>query len=247
MSWERLPPELIEGIFDYLQQDKRVLKACSLVCKAWLYPAYRRLFYDTRLSWDRLRIAFDPRSKSTAAPFIRRLHLWYDSIRAWNEISPSLDGFHSVTSLSIAQLRWDDSEVRLAISNRFIAIVRLELQIVLTTTFSELAQMICTFRCLEKLIIGITACIVLDKASPLLCLPQHLHALELDGPNSTEIVEWLSSFGQDLTLRNVCFWNFHHHHYQVINTLLRVLGPSLESFRMCLGGALLHLLFSIVV
>ena len=217
-----------------------MLKACSLVCKAWLYPAYRRLFYDTRLSWDQLRIAFDPRSGSNAAPFIRRLHLRYDLKCGWNQIFPFLDGFHYVTSLSIAHLGWDGilPATRLTISNRFIAIVRLELQVVTTTTFSELAQIICTFRCLEKLILGFISCNISDKASPLLCLPPHLHALELDGPNLIDILEWLSSFGQDLTLRNVCFLEFNGYHYQVINKFLRVLGPSLESFRMRLVGAL---------
>jgi hypothetical protein len=165
------------------------------------------------------------------------------STREWNEIFPSLDGFHSVTSLSLATLPWDVilPDIRLTISNRFIAIVRLELQEVVTTAFSEFAQIICTFRCLEKLILSSTVWHTSNKASSLLRLPQHLHALELDGADFTEILEWLCSFGQDLTLRKVCLWNPEGRHCHLINTFLRVLGPSLESFRIRLSGALLRL------
>jgi hypothetical protein len=246
MSCERLPQELIDGIFHYLGEDKQALKVSSLVCKAWLYPAYRQLFYYTRLSWYRLAIAYDPRTKSTAAPFIRRLRIRSDSRPEWNETFPSLDGFHSVTSLSLENLPWDEifPEIRLTISNRFITIVRLELQEVVTTAFSELAQIICTFRSLESLILGSTVWNTSNEASSLLRLPPHLHALELDGAGFTEILEWLCSFGPDLTLRSVCFWNPLERHYHVINKFLRDLGPSLESFRIRLElvGALLPVL-----
>jgi hypothetical protein len=188
---------------------------------------------------------YDPRWKSTAAPFIRRLRVGDSlSLHDWNETFPSLNGFRSVTSLSLACLPWDQilPDIRLTICNRFIAIFRLELQNVFTTAFSELAQIICAFRCLESLILGQTVWHTLDKASSLLRLPQHLHAMELDGTGFTEILEWLCSFEQDLTLRNVYFWNPQERHYHVINKFLRDLGPSLESFRIRLVGALLPVL-----
>jgi hypothetical protein len=243
MRWERLPPELIDEFLGYLRHEKRALKVCSLVCKAWLYPAYRRLFYDTHLYSTTLAAAYGPRSESIAAPFIRRLHILHCLPSFWNRTFLSLDDFHSVTSLSLAVLPWDaiQPEIRSTFTNRFIAIVRLELQNVVTTTFSEFAQIICTFRCLEKLILCSTVWYTSNKASSLLRLPQHLHALELDGSDFTEMLEWLCSFGQDLTLRNVCFWNPEGRHCHLINTFLRVLGPSLESFRIRLLGALLRL------
>jgi hypothetical protein len=250
MGFERLPPEIIEEVFDFLRKNKRLLKVCSLICKAWLHPAYRRLFYDTRLFSSGLAAACDPRSESTAAPFIRCLHITYSSPREWNEIFPSLDGFHSVTSLSIPRLPWDEilPEIRLTISNRFFAIVRLELGLVITTSFSELAQIICMFHCLEKLILGRTVWYTSDKPSSLLRLPQHLRALELRGSDSTNILEWLSSSEEDLTLRDVCILSYWGHRHHVINTFLRDLGPSLESFRIRLKGALLSFVsLSIVI
>jgi hypothetical protein len=188
-----------------------------------------------------LAIAFDPRLESTTATFIRRLRIGRCSAHEWNETFPSLDGFHSITSLSLGSLPWQEilPEIRLTISNRFTTIVRLELKKVVTSAFSELAQIICTFRCLESLILGRTVWRTSNKASPLLCLPQHLHALELDNSDLTEILEWLRSFGQDLTLRNVCFSDPQEHHYHIIDAFLRDLGPSLESFRMCLKGSLI--------
>jgi hypothetical protein len=241
MSCERLPQELIDEIFHYLGEDKRALKVCSLVCKAWFYPAHRQLFYDTDLTWHRLAIAYHPRTKSIVTPFIRCLHITHIIPRDWNETFQSLDGFHSVTSLSISSLPWDQilPNIRLTISNRFFAIARLELVRVVTTTFSEFTQIICTFRYLENLILGLTVWHISNKASPLLRLPQRLRALELYCLDGTEILEWLCSFGQDLTLRRVCFWDPQERHDQVINTFLRVLGPSLESFRIRLRSAFL--------
>jgi len=236
MSWERLPLELVEGIFDHLQQDRQVLKICSLVCKSWLYPAYRRLFYDTRLSWDQLRVVFDSRSESTAAPFIRCLRIAHDSSHQWNGTFRSLDGFHSVTSLCLESLFWYQilPDMRMTIFNRFNAVTRLELRIVVTTSFSEFAQMICSFRSLESLILGPTDWDIRDN-TPSTKLPQNFHGLEFDG-NEFKIFEWLMSFGHDLNLRNVCFLNPRNR--QVIDTFLRVLGPSLESFRIFLKGVL---------
>jgi hypothetical protein len=194
-----------------------------------------------------LAAAYDLRSRSIAAPFIRRLHILHyrDLSSFWNGTFSSLDGFDAVTSLSLQCLPWDEilPEIKLTISNRFFAIVRLELEKVVTTSFFEFAQTICTFRCLESLILGSTIWHTSNKASPLLRLPQRLHALELDGSDFSEILEWLCSFGRDLTLRNVCLLNPCDRHEQVFNTFLGVLGPSLESFRLRLGGALLLSLF----
>jgi len=231
---KELPIELVEAILDYLHDDKRALKMCSLVCKAWLHPTYRLLFYDTRLSWYRFTTAFDRQSKSTAVPFIRRLHIGYGPPHLWNEILPFLSGFHLITSLTLDTLYWDKifPRVQSIISNRFTTITRLELQSLFTATFSELAQMICTFRCLENLILGSIYWCRTDTASSVLRLPHRLHALELDGDDLTEILEWFCSFGQDLTLRNLCLLNPWQHDEQVINALLQVLGPSLDSFRI---------------
>jgi hypothetical protein len=188
-----------------------------------------------------LATGFDPRSKSIATPFIRRLRIARWSAREWNEAFPSLDGFHSITSLSFIYLPWKKvlPDIRLAISNRFITIVRLERKSVVTSAFSELAQIICTFRSLESLIIGITDYDIPDKASSLLRLPQHLHALELGDSDLTEILEWLCSFGQDLTLRNVCFRDPLEDNHHLMDAFLRHLGPSLQSFRIHFEGPLL--------
>jgi len=244
VGFERLPLELIEAIFDSLQQDKRALMVCSLVCKAWLHPSYRRLFNDARLNWDQLRSAFgnyllDPRPVSIAAPFIRRLHIRCDSTDQWNFDFLLYGGFHSITSLSLNTFRLDKiyPAMQRTIVDRFKTITRLHLQKVVTSSFSKLARLICAFRCLENLILGKTVWYKSNKPSRSLRLPPRLHALEFDGDKFTGILEWLGSFGQALTLRNVSFLKPCEDHYQVINTFLRVLGPSLESFRIRLEGA----------
>jgi len=242
MSCERLPPELVEQIFDFLQQDKRALKACSLVCRAWLSPAYRRLFYETRLYSPRLTAAYGSPSKSTAAPFIRRLQIADYKEFFWNKTFPSLEGFDAVTSLYLeTELPWAHiiPEIRSKIFDRFSTVTRLQIQKVVVTEFSELAELICSFRCLETLLLGATEWTTSNNASPSLRLPQNLRALELDRSDLTEILEWFCSFGQDLTLSEVCLLGPWERHCQLINTFLRVLGPCLESFRIRLQGVFL--------
>ncbi|OCH84583.1 hypothetical protein OBBRIDRAFT_764080 [Obba rivulosa] len=41
-----LPPELIDYTIDVLHSDYQVLKACALVCRAWLPSAQLHLFYE---------------------------------------------------------------------------------------------------------------------------------------------------------------------------------------------------------
>jgi hypothetical protein len=144
---------------------------------------------------------------SVAAPLVRNLFIRCSSTHEWNETFPSLDGFHSVTLLSLDTLPWDEilPEIRSTISNRFVTITCIELHKVVTTAFSDLAEIICTFRCLESLLLGSTVWRTSNKASSSLRLPQCLHALELDDSKFTQILKWLRSFGRDLTLRNVSF------------------------------------------
>ena len=41
---QELPAEVWDHVLDYLREDKRTLKRCSLVCKSWVYSSHRHLF-----------------------------------------------------------------------------------------------------------------------------------------------------------------------------------------------------------
>ena len=51
-----LPPELIDEILTYLQDDKRTLRNCSLIAKSWEYPSRKLLFTNAHLTPETYRI-----------------------------------------------------------------------------------------------------------------------------------------------------------------------------------------------
>jgi hypothetical protein len=233
-----VPQELLDNIFDYLQQDKRSLKKCSLVCRAWLYPARRQLFPDATFNSRQIAISFHRKSRSAIARFIRRLTIVNCPTEFWNDTFPSLDGFQDVTSISLTHLPWREMlpRVQLTFLNQFAAINRLHLQRVDTVAFSHLAEIICSMRCLETLVLGFLVWRKSDVAPVDLFLPQRFRALELQSSEIVEVLQWLSSFDERLTLRAVCLQDVNWDHCQTINTFLRVLGSSLETFRFHLSG-----------
>ncbi|CCA77818.1 hypothetical protein PIIN_09843 [Serendipita indica DSM 11827] len=66
----RLPPELDELIFDHLSHEKGTLKACSLVCRAWLFLARKHLFEAVRFEYPGWEIT-PPQPKPSAWKKIR--------------------------------------------------------------------------------------------------------------------------------------------------------------------------------
>ena len=238
MSCARLPQELIDDIFDYVYPDQWTLQRCSLVCKAWLCPARRQLFSNAILSSHRVANLFGPESCSVVTPFVRRLHITSCPTNFWNETFPSLVGLQAITSLSLAYLPWQEMlpRVQSMFLDRFVAINRLHLQRVDTIAFSHLAQLICGFPCLETLILDYGVWRKSEIVSSALSLPRRFRALELVSSGIIELLEWLCSFGQRLALHTVCLHDARSEHCSTINTLLRLLGPSLESFRFHLAG-----------
>ncbi|OCH85145.1 hypothetical protein OBBRIDRAFT_334360 [Obba rivulosa] len=47
-----LPPELIDYTINFLHNDSKALKACALVCRAWLPSAQLHLFYEMCLEFE---------------------------------------------------------------------------------------------------------------------------------------------------------------------------------------------------
>jgi hypothetical protein len=126
MSCSHVPQEVLDDIFDYLHQDKRELKRCSLVCKAWLYPARRQLFSDATFNSRQIAISFHRNSTSIIARFIRRLTIANCPTEFWIDTFSSLGGVQDVTSVSCTHLPWREMlpQVRLTFLNHFAAINR---------------------------------------------------------------------------------------------------------------------------
>jgi hypothetical protein len=230
----QLPLELIAEIFDHLYGNKKALAVCSLVCRSWTRLARYRLFEDVTIHfrWGRKVLV-----ESATMPFIRRLSL-SPSLRSsaavfYNEVIVQLGGLENIRSLSLANVTWHilKSEVKLAFFAHFSTIVRLELIVTLTFTFSELETIICGLPRLETLVFCAGQPVTLLHADPLssaLCFPRNLRELELWSTDTNTFLKWLLSFPTTPTLRTVYL---HGTLPAETNSFLQALGPSLKVFR----------------
>jgi hypothetical protein len=91
-------------------------------------------------------------------------------------------------------------------------------------------------RCLETLVLGFLVWRKSDVPPSDFFLPPRFRALELQSSEVVEVLQWLTSFDDRLVLRTVCLQSVDWDHCKTINTFLRVLGSSLETFRFHLAG-----------
>ncbi|KAI0924174.1 hypothetical protein AcW2_005127 [Taiwanofungus camphoratus] len=73
-SLPNLPPEICDYILDYLWDDPRTLRACSLTCRAWLPTTRLHLFHSMHLSEpeQRRRVETLLKGRSNTGEYIRR-------------------------------------------------------------------------------------------------------------------------------------------------------------------------------
>ena len=228
----RLPLELIAEILDCLCGDKKTLAVCSLVCKIWTRPARYRLFEKVAIY---PRVLLQLGSARATLPFIRHLFLTPSlgclGSPFYNKILPRLVGLESIRSLSLTHFYWPElkPEAKIAFFAHFAAIVRLQLQVVKTSTFSELATIICAFPCLETLVVnGAQGWSDADPPPSALRLPRNMRELELRINNTNVFLKWLLSFPTTPALQTVYL---HGALSEEINPFLQALGGSLKVFR----------------
>jgi hypothetical protein len=115
-----LPAELVQMILQYLKDDKKSSRACSLVCRSWVHPTRPALFSRIYLRFtqefcDKLPALV--RDSPAVVPFIRNI-AWPLSIRMFDSLSStsehmaalsrcllSLSEAHGVTHIISVNLR----------------------------------------------------------------------------------------------------------------------------------------------
>jgi hypothetical protein len=243
---ENLPQELIAAIADDIWDNKTLLKAFSLVCKAWTNPARDHLF----ASWtipdhnDRLEKIKAANIASTYSPFLRHLHLisWGHHPTFWHEVVPFLADFRAprLRSLVINNFAWHSlsPDERSAFLRRFESIVSLQLSLDKQDTSNDIRIIICSFPHLRKLLLVPS----LHKfpfpgpppLSPELRLPERLCTLRVTyfHQDYRFVLEWLRSIPAQLSIHT-----FHltmrwlsSQDLDNVNLFLKALGPSLEVF-----------------
>ena len=190
---ENLPQELIQDIMDCLRGDRKALYACSLVCRAWYHPARSRLFSEFDLQPDRVMPLMN--RAPNIIPFIRKLRLvtptWF-----WKKSFCFLSGFEAVQSLWISSLPWQylTPAAQTTFIGQFSTVVSLHFLKIDTASFSQFAQLICAFRCLETLRIVGATWIDPDLPPSTLSPPPNLRAMELGNLEKKTFLQWLASF-----------------------------------------------------
>jgi hypothetical protein len=108
MPW--LPPELIDLVIDHLRDtDNNVvdLRACALVCKAWVVPARSRLFREVRIS-PFYGTQFQAIQETPAlAAYVRVFHARHlSSLYYYKSVIQLLPLFTRLRKLVLFDIRW---------------------------------------------------------------------------------------------------------------------------------------------
>ena len=234
-----LPPELIDIIIDHLHSDRRALVSCSLVCKTWRLSARHHLFARLALNLENANNPAFLRSGSDIIPFAHHIHLDYLlTLSGPGRRVPQLVGFNGITSLGLTIWQLIDLPAQVALLTQFPSVVRLELHHIEFITFKELANFICSFRCLEILEILVMNQVEWERERPPTMIvtftgTPHFHALHLDGginggPGAALIFVWLSL--KCLALRSLYLTSIDKYDIEDFNDFSQVWGHSLEEF-----------------
>ena len=232
---ENLPQELIQDIMDYLRGDRKALYACSLVCRAWNHPARSRLFSEFDLQPDKVMLLV--MGAPNIIPFIRKLRLvtptWF-----WKKSFCFVSGFEAVQSLWISSLPWQylTSAAQTTFIGQFSTVVSLHFLKIDTASFSQFAQLICTFRCLETLRIVGATWLNSDLPPSTLSPPPNLRAMELGNLEKKTFLQWLASFDRPPALHTLCSLANGPADIEAVVTFLGALGSHLKTLQIVQNG-----------
>ena len=232
-----VPIELVEAIIDHLRSDRRSLKACSLVCKAWTHRARFNLFACLDLHAGVAKRILISESRVKMMPYIRHLCLIgssYDptKLHAWDEIVPMLNDFHNVRCLGLSgfDLESSTSPNCGVLASQFTHIVALHLIDVRSLSFDSFANVICAFPCLETLALCNVAWWTPTLPVQSLNLPRGLSAVQLMGYDNHTILTWLLSLDPIPALRTFYLYHTKSQDVAIAGDWLNALSSSLQSF-----------------
>ena len=193
----RLPQELIDAIIDYLHDNKRTLRSCTLVCKTWIYRARFHLF--SRLEVTSQDIVERLIRAKYVIPFIRHIYLQPSQINL--QVLPRV-GFENIQSLTLmgGRFRPMDDPVLSILCNTFSSVVTLEVRNGMFDNLASLVRVVCAFSHLRTLdIYGDTSADLPTSLN----LSTHLRHLILGGRSGTCVLEWFTSLPDRPALRTL--------------------------------------------
>jgi hypothetical protein len=111
-----LPSELVDYILQYLCDSPSDLRACALVCKAWVAPSRAHLFYKIEVNYDRDPTSARPyqviQQTPSLAVYVRELEVEYECItrEAQETVVELLPLFTRLRKLVLSYIEWTDLE-----------------------------------------------------------------------------------------------------------------------------------------
>ena len=234
---------MVDAILGNLHSDKRSLKACSLVCKAWTYPARLQLFSELTIcptddAESHLR-------EAAMFPFVRRLNVKNRRTR-WHSLLPQLIGLKRITSLHLSNIAVDCWNSRaLSAPHDLSRVVVLSLEDVFFINVIAFAQFICAFPYLQTLSIegafmSTNAGLELPLTNAFRLSPD-LVSLEVRFIQMDVLLEWFLSLAVHPAFCSVCLHDVWKYDVVFFGKFLAALGDSMKhfSFSTCLNdGAL---------
>ncbi|KAK0431289.1 hypothetical protein EV421DRAFT_1854452 [Armillaria borealis] len=166
----RFPPELFDRFIDFLHHDNEALKACSLVCRAWI-PATRFHLFEW-LSFDIVRSihagnkgSYEDKVKLLDSSFctlfkhVRKIHIdgsmpdgYPIPIPSWLQpLGKYLNRFTSITVLHLLFISTSSIRYILDASSFTSRITNMMLEHTVCSTFNDLPYMLSFFSRLERL------------------------------------------------------------------------------------------------
>ncbi|KAJ6551565.1 hypothetical protein B0H19DRAFT_1073249 [Mycena capillaripes] len=237
----QLPQELIEEIVDHLAGDFASLKACSLVCRAWVFRTRSYLFETCRLEPDNIIDFYDLLRSPDICTFLLHVrsvsadrHYWHHNDRWFNEITTRLHYLANVRTLeltlSVVNAPGSGFFLRAGFFAAFPHVTRL---VIIRGDFgirpAPLIDTICLFRALQELEILDTSGRLSDPPAGAIP-PPGMNSLKLSQQSLNTILAWLHTSKH---LPNV--------NAVTLSPMRGVDLPVVRAAMQQLGGALHHL------
>ncbi|KAJ6486728.1 hypothetical protein C8R45DRAFT_995654 [Mycena sanguinolenta] len=246
----QLPQELIEEILHYFDVgDSETLKACSLVCRAWVFRARSTLFRKCFLRPNTIR-TFRDLSRSSNCTFKRHVrsvdvtrHCGHSNDHVFTEIAPDVVELVRVREL---QMNFTCTASHAFYCTVFIAafphVTRL------TISFENhlekpmpIIEMICLLPALRELYIQWMKNDIIANAPPSAIPPHGLHAVHFDGgPSVVPIVRWLTVTNHLCNLDSITFSQVYGSVLPIVRESLKQLGSHLYHLEIDLYGMILE-------
>ncbi|KAF7369089.1 hypothetical protein MVEN_00236000 [Mycena venus] len=244
-----LPQELIEEILDHLAGDSGSLKACSLVCRAWVSRSRSHLFKTCTLVPDNILGFCELLRSPGGCTFIPHVcgihadhHYWDLDDCRFNTITADLRRLTHVTALELAfYVRADHTRANPWYRSDFVTafphVTRVGISCDSGGPPAPVIDTICLFPALQELHIHhVAGSVAVPSATAV--PPQGLHSLKLSANSPGPVLAWLHAFDRLPMVDSVALPVLQHQDAPIACAAFQQLGDSLRHLDITLTSIL---------